>query len=195
MPTADSNSNEFSHPIADLYGRWALNPLVDIAHAVSHDIVVRPQNYRQLPDDVAEILTDFRFKLGSDPDWPNAFQRTLSFKVLCQVSLASPPLRAAALRFSEHPDGHRNAQLVDEFRNSVVGVSEQLAPLEGRALFLATNVTRLIFERSVRLFQEPRIAQAFGLPPAPSDGWPLGGNFSGDGAYLVAEMRVIHPSV
>jgi hypothetical protein len=188
MPSAHPGPEEPLHPIADLYSRWALNPLVDIARAVAHDVVVRPQNYRRLPDDVAEILTDFRFKLGSDPDWPDAFQRTLSFKVLSQVNLASPSIRAVALRAGQLPDGHRDARLLDDFRDGVAGLRAQLAPLEGHALTMVSDGTRAIFERSVRLFQEPQIAQAFALPPAPATDWPLGSNFSGDGAYLVAEI-------
>jgi hypothetical protein len=188
MPAADPSREEFSHPIADLYGYWALNPLVEIARAIAYDVVVRPQHYRDLPDDLAEILTNFRFKLGSDPDWPDAFQRTLSFKVLYQVSLASPPIRAAALRLGQQPDDDRNAQLLDAFRDAVSEARAQLAPLEGHALAMISRETRPIFERSVRLFQEPQIAQVFGLPPAPAGDWPLGGNFSGDGAYLVAEV-------
>ncbi len=187
MPAADPRQ-ESLHPLADLYGRWALNPLVDIARAIAYDVVVRPQNYRDLPEDAARILTDFRFKLGSDPDWPDAFQRTLSFKVLCKVSLASPPVRAVALRYGQYPDGDRNAQILDALRDAVAGVRAQLTPLEGHALAMVSRETRPIFERSVQLFQEPQIAQAFGLPPAPADDWPLGGNFSGDGAYLVAEI-------
>src|SRR5690242_13642426 len=128
MPAADPSRQESLHPLADLYGRWALNPLVDIARAIAYDVVVRPQNYRDLPEDVARILTDFRFKLGSDPDWPDAFQRTLSFKVLCKVSLASPPVRAVALRYGQHSDGDRNAQILDALRDAVAGVRAQLIP-------------------------------------------------------------------
>lgn len=187
MSATDSDRQESLHPIADLYGRWALNPLVDVARTIAYDVVVRPQNYRDLPDDIMEILANFRFKLGFDPDWPDAFQRTLNFKVLYQVSLASPPVRAVALRYGQI-DVDQNAQILDVLRDAVAGARAQLAPLEGQALAMVSRESRAIFERSVRLFQEPQIAKAFGLPPAPADDWPLGGNFNGGGAYLVAEI-------
>lgn len=188
MSATDSGRQESLHPIADLYGRWALNPLVDVARAIAYDVVVRPQSYPDLSDDVLRILTDFRFKLGSDPDWPDAFQRTLSFKVLCQVSLASPPVRAVALRYGQYFDVDHNAQVLDALRDAVTGARAQLAPLEGQALAMVSRESRPIFERSVRLFQEPQIAKAFGLPPAPANDWPLEGNFDGGGAYLVAQI-------
>lgn len=86
--TAETNgsSGQSLHPLAQLYARWALNPLVEIAHGLAHDVAVRPENYRHLSRSTIETLNNFRFKLGTDPHWPNAFQRTLSFRPLYRVS-------------------------------------------------------------------------------------------------------------
>jgi len=177
-----------SHPVAQLYGHWALNPLVEIAHTISHDFVARPQQYRNVSDDVADILADFRFKLGSDRDWPDAFQRTLSFKVLHQVNLVGPTIRQAALLLRQQQLEGENGKLLDAFRDAASEFRTQIESLEGQALAMSCDQTGAIFNSAVRVLQDPGVAKAFGLPPAPSNDWPLGGNFSGDGAYLIEVM-------
>jgi len=179
-----AKSQTSNHQLAELYGRWALNSLVEVAYVLSHDVAVRPQNYQQLTAESANTLAGLRFKLGADPEWPDAFQRTLNFKVLFQVSLASPPVREAALLHVENPsDEMRNA-----FRVAVTNFRAQLAPLEGQGLSLVANQTRPIFERTVALFRDPAITGAFGMPAVPGENWPLDGNFSGRGANTIAEI-------
>ena len=172
------------HPLGELYGLWALNPLVEIVRVLSFDVATRPQSYRKLTDNAAAVLSGFRFKLGTDPEWPDAFQRSLNFKVLCQVSLATPPLREAALRYTEKPSD----QMREAFRAAATSCRAQLAPIEGHALSLIADQSRLIFERAVSLLQDSTIADAFAMSPVHSEQWPLGGNFSGEAAYMIAEL-------
>ena len=187
MPASDVASRNSLHPIAELYGRWALNPLVDVASAIAHDVAVRPNRYKQLSAKTVSILNDFRFKLGTDAEWPNAFQRTLSFRVLYHASLASPPLREAALLYCR--GGQKDDDpLLDAFRDAAAGFRARIEPLVGDALAMLVGQTGPIFDHAVALFQDEDVAQAFGLPSAPSSNWPLGGDFSGDGAYLVAAI-------
>lgn len=85
MSDAPSAGQDDTHPVGELYGRWTLNFLVDLAHTIAHDFVARPRQYRDVPEDIAALLSDFRFKMGAAPEWPDAFQRTLSFKMLHRV--------------------------------------------------------------------------------------------------------------
>ncbi|HSK46643.1 MAG TPA: hypothetical protein VLA05_01400 [Coriobacteriia bacterium] len=172
------------HPLAELYRLWALNPLVEIARVMSFDVPVRPQNYRQLTDETTAILSGFRFKMGTDPEWPDAFQRALNFKVLCQVSLASPALREAALRYGDAANDHSR----ESFNAVAVSCRSQLAPLEGHALSLLADRSRTIFQRAVTLLRDPAVARAFGVSPAPAGEWPLSADFNGEAAYMVAEL-------
>ncbi len=185
MGRSDVDASESLHPLAELYARWALNPLVEVACAVAYDVSVRPHQYRDLSDEVASVLSDFRFRLGSDPAWPDAIQRALSFKALYQVNLSSPRVRQAALVSAERREERARAGAL---REAASELRAQLEPLEGRALTMTCETTRPIFDRAVTVFQDPAVAGAFGLPPAPTDGWPAGGNFSGPAARLVAEM-------
>ncbi len=90
------------HPVALLYGRWALNPLVEIVQTLSYDFAARPRQYKEVSIETANILADFRFKFGNDRYWPDAFQRTLNFKSLQQVNLAAPALRQAAILLTQN---------------------------------------------------------------------------------------------
>lgn len=64
------------HPLADLYGYWALNPLVEIARVLSFDVALRPQHYRVLAPVTSDTLVAFRYKVGTSSEWPDTFQRT-----------------------------------------------------------------------------------------------------------------------
>ncbi|MEO6772231.1 MAG: hypothetical protein ABI467_04315 [Kofleriaceae bacterium] len=172
------------HPLAELYGLWALNPLVEVARVLSFDVAVRPQNYRALDPKTAETLAGFRFKVGADPLWPDTFQRTLNFKPLYQVALATPPLREAALRYLEAPsDAMREA-----FRTVATSCRAQLEPLEGHGLSLTVDQSRAIFARAISLLQDPAIAHVFAPVAVPASGWPFDGNIHGDAANLVAHI-------
>lgn len=175
-----------SHPIGELYGRWALNFLVDLAHAIAHDFVVRPRHYRAVPDEIASILADFRFKLGSDPQWPDAFQRTLSFKMLYPVCVAAAPLRAAAMTYQGR-QRETDESLAEAYRQSARDFREQAGTVEGAALATVSHQTASIFDNAKAVFTSPEVAQAFGLTPAPVEGWPFGGDFSNAAAALVDE--------
>ncbi len=174
-------------PLADLYGYWALNPLVEIAHVLSFDVAVRPQRYRTLTTATSETLVGFRYKVGASSEWPDRFQRALNFKPLYQVALATPPVREAALRFVECPcDQTREA-----FRIASNACRSHLRSLEGHGLTLVVDQVAAIFARAVSVFRDPTIGRNAGA----LENWPLDGNFSADAAHMIADhvrdLRVI----
>lgn len=173
------------HPIGELYARWALNFMVDLAHAIAHDFVVRPRHYRAVPEEIASILADFRFKLGSDPQWPDAFQRTLSFRMLYPVCVAAAPLREAAMTYQGR-QREADESPAEAYRQSARDFREQAGGVEGSALATVSYQTASIFDKATAVFTSPEVAQAFGLTPAPA-GWPLSGEFSMAAAALVDE--------
>jgi hypothetical protein len=195
MSSPSSFGAEASHPLAGLYGRWAFNFLVDLAHAVAHDFIARPQHYRAVPDHIAELFSDFRYKLGTDPSWPDAFQRTFSFKMLNRVCFASVPVRHAAVVFYQKSRDAEKETLLEVFREAAVDFRTQVASLEGRSLAAVSREINTVFESARRVFANQAVAAVFGLPPAPDEGWPLGGNFSGPAAELVDEMVRTLPRV
>ncbi len=181
---ATSSENAGRHAFSELYARWALNPLVDVAQAVAHDVAVRPHLYRALDPHVVECIAGFRHRMGTSPEWPDAFQRTLSFKPLYQVSVASPPIRAAAIHCASEPD---SAPLMDQFRETVKVFSDHLRGFTGDALNMLCEQSRPIFEQAVCLLQSEAVANAFGVKPAPQRDWPVG-LMAAKGAILVSTI-------
>ena len=128
----------FGNPLAELYSLWALNPLVEVARILSHDVAIRPQHYQSLSPKLSNAVTGLRYKVGNDPSWPDVFQRSLAFKPLYKVGLATPQLREAALRYMERP----SEPLRESFRLAASSSAESLAPLLGQSLDLSALQVR-----------------------------------------------------
>lgn len=171
------------------YGRWSLDCLVDLAHAISHDYVARPRHYRHIPDDIAEVLSRFRFSTGSDPAWPNGLQRAASYHSLmgplCQ-RMAS--LRASAISVAKSTPGEGSNLLRRAFIDEIDSTRPSLPKPDGNEISAQERSIQGIFDNAVRVLTCKQVAEVFGLPPAPGDGWPMNGHLDGDAAYLCEEI-------
>lgn len=112
----EETSQSSQHPIAALYQRSVLDPIVEVARAISHDFVKRPRHYRAVPEHVAGILEGFRIRTGSNPEWLSAAQRANLFAPIfgaafCSISIG---LRSASLAFAERGAG-MNPDLLEGF--------------------------------------------------------------------------------
>jgi hypothetical protein len=97
--------------------------------------------------------------------------------------------------FSERGrDAEKDTQ-VEVFRDAAVDFRTQLESIEGPSLAAVSREIGAVFESARRVFTDRAIAAAFGFPPAPPDGWPLDGNFSGTAAELVDEVVRTLPRV
>lgn len=177
-----------SHPLGELYKRYALSPLIEIVEYLSHDFVARPQLYANVSSDVRDILEDFRFKLGKHPKWPNAFQRTLNFKIIGAVNLAGPPLRAAALACAQSEGEKSQTRLLESFTEACSAFREELEGLDGSSLRANCDQICEIFDSAVTVLQDAGVANAYGCSPAPAKNWPLQRPFSGSAAGLIEEI-------
>ncbi|HEY7495654.1 MAG TPA: hypothetical protein VIH59_31690 [Candidatus Tectomicrobia bacterium] len=189
MPSNEHNATiPPLHPIAELYGKWAFNFMVDVATAIAHDFVDRPQHYRHVPNGTKDVLASFRSLVGAHPDWPNAEQRIAIFRgVLSSACLASASLREAALVYIEHGTASNEALLLDAFQDTATSFRNQLKTLEGHSLDISSQQIGAIFDHALQLFGTAELVRVFDLPRAPEGRWPLGGDFSAEGAYLVTE--------
>lgn len=193
--------------IAEMYGRWTLDCIVELANAVALDFVTRPRHYRPVPESVAGTLAQFKSLTGKHPNWPDTAQRAAIYIALlgasdatsgggrsAQFHQASAALREAAKAFSERVYDTGVAMLRQSFRDRVVTLRAYLNTLEGRVVALGHSQTSAIFTQAKTVLSNKEVAGVFGLPPAPVGDWPLSGDFSGDGAYLVEEIaRALQP--
>jgi hypothetical protein len=200
---------EKANAIPDIYARWTLDCVVEAALAIAIDYRTRYRQYRDVPTDVARLLADMKSKVGADPKWPNKDQRTAMTLPLLGPSdadtdtevsgpfcEAAKAVRAAAIAYSERVFNTGEPMLRQAFVDAARHFYAYLTTLDGSVVTNADEDTKPIFEKSGKVLSDEGVAKAFGLPPAPSDSWPVpdriedrgGGYLDGNGAYLVEEV-------
>lgn len=188
---ADSGTRESSeYPLAALYQRSVLDPIVEVAFMISHDFVERPLHYRAVPAKVAGILENFRIRTGSDPKWPSTAQRDEVFEPLFGDAFTTTgnALRAASVAFAE--SAARSLEtLQDSVRDTCTAFRAYLKSIDGRVVSLADTQTQPVFHNAVEVFRSEAVTGAFGLLP-PGRSWPLDTDSeSPDGTVLIEEIQ------
>lgn len=194
-------------PIVGIYAHWTLDCVVEAATAIAHDYRTRYRQYHAASPEIATILADMNSRTGYDPIWPNAAQRTAintpligSSDALANGDTTSPfhqtalAVRTAAIAYAERVYDTGEAMLRQAFIDAARHFQAYLSTLSGGVVERARHDTEPIFRQSIQVLTNREIAQAFGLPPAPSNAWPLpdaitdDNYFNGDGAYLMEEV-------
>jgi hypothetical protein len=196
-------------PVADTYGRWTLDCVIELVSGIADDYVKRYRQYRAVPNNISKLLTEFRTRTGSDPEWPNTAQRTAIFTPLVGASDRKPgsdrtapfhdvagALRAAAVAYSERVYDTGEPMLRQAFLDAARHFRAYLTTLSGSVVDSSRIQTEPMFQRATQVLQTAQVAQAFGgLPPAPDKSWPLpqerdlgAAYLDGNAAYLVEEI-------
>jgi mersacidin/lichenicidin family type 2 lantibiotic len=160
MPTRAASST----PLSDLYITRALDPLIELARALSGDFVRRPQHHARASAEEAALLTNFRLLYGKHPEWPDASQRSYAsakpFARMCQSFAA---VRLAAIRYM----GDATAPGAPIARRSFVDSAEQaratLQPMEGAPISIVAETHSALLKRAVTVVSSDRMAAAFGV--------------------------------
>jgi hypothetical protein len=103
-------------------------------------------------------------------------------------------VRTAAIAYSERVYDTGEAMLRQAFIDAARQFEAYLLTLSGGVVDRARHDTEPIFRHSIRVLTNREVAQAFGLPAAPPEAWPLPEKitdhnyFNGDGAYLMEEV-------
>jgi len=196
--------------IPGIYARWTLDCVVEAATVVAHDYRTRYRQYRNVdPEIIGVVLADIKSRVGFDPRWPNKDQRTAinepllgpseaeagadSTAPFCEAATA---VRAAAIAYSERVFDTGEPMLRQAFIDAARHFRAYLLTLGGSVVVRAMKETEPFFQRSTEVLSNQGVADAFGLPAAPTKSWPLpepveerdNGYLSGDGAYLVDEI-------
>jgi mersacidin/lichenicidin family type 2 lantibiotic len=181
--------------LAGLYQRAVLDPIVEVARTIAHDLVRRPRHYRSVPENVAVILEGFRNRTGRNAEWLSATQRKNVFSSMFDVSLAecSTYMRSAVVGLAEHGIGG-NPALLGPVRDAVSAFRANLKALDGRAISEADRETGPVFRNAIEVLRNEAVAFAFGLPAAPGGTWPMDGALEADetssnGGYLIEVIQ------
>jgi hypothetical protein len=196
-------------PVADTYARWTLDCVIELVTSIAEDYVKRYRQYRDVPEHISKLLTEFRLRTGSDPEWPNTIQRTAMFTPLVGASDRKPgsdraapfhevsgTLRSAAVAYSERVYDTGEPMLKQAFVDAARHFRAYLVTLSGSVVDSSRAHTEPMFRRATEVLTTTQVAQAFGgLPPAPTKSWPLplgrGGGpeyLDGNAGYLIEEV-------
>ncbi|MBO0698963.1 MAG: hypothetical protein J2P46_11260, partial [Zavarzinella sp.] len=184
------------NPLAALYQRSVLDPMVEIARALSLDFVQRPRQYRGIPEAVGGVLENFRTRIGTSPEWPDTKQREVLFASLFGDAFrtTSTDLQSAAIAFAERRVEMKPDPQEDRVRDAAVAFRDYLRGLDGPAVTRADRETATVFRGAAELFQNKEVAGRFGVSPAPGGNWPFevaadADAASADGALLIEEIQ------
>ena len=185
------------HPIAALYQRSVLDPIVEVARAVAVDLVRRPRSTGSFPANVTDIIEGFRIATGINPVWPNAAQRAGLFAPIFGDAFRTTgiDLRLAALAFAERRVEMTPDPLADRVRDTAAAFRACLKAVEGPAVWLAEKGTRPVFQSAIELFRQGAVAGLFGLAPAPGGNWPFEGAVGAEAAATASLIEEIQRSL
>jgi mersacidin/lichenicidin family type 2 lantibiotic len=183
-------SNNGGNPISEFYQRMALDSIIKLVHTLSYNYTEQPFRYEGVSENVHVILTDFRYREGTDPDLPNALQRYKIYDGLLGKSFwrICKSLRRGAVIFSEQGSGKGENILRRYIEDELVTLRAYLKTIDEPSVHISERQIRTIFEKAVTVLRSPEIARVIGLRPITEKGWPLEGVFSSIGAKLVEEI-------
>lgn len=186
----------------DMYGQWAMDiPVIETAMGVARDFVDRPSFFTGVSDDVAGVLADLWYRVGSDPRFPDSRKRAAIFGAIfgacdcfspddhtytTQFQTARDAVLEAAVRFSKRTFDEGRISLLKAFHDRLITLREYLTTFDGVSVRRSHGETLSMFDACVQVLKSGEIARAYGLPPAPPKAtWPLRGEYSGQGAQLI----------
>lgn len=174
-------------PISALYQRRMLDCVVEIAQAVSQDYFRRSNHYRDVPEKIRSILSEFQTLVGSHPDWPDTTQRaSISDSILKDLCMALPGQSA---KFLIQKESDKNNEVVQEtLMQEAHSLHSILEGLERRRVQIGENSTRKIFQNAVEVLKCKEIARIFGMSPIPKGDWPINGVFNLESAYFIEKI-------
>ena len=192
----ESDPTIFAEFAANVYTRWVLDALVEIAYAISVDFVNRPQLY-QGPD-IPDFIVDLRMSYGNLKSVPNTLQRQALMMPIfgrsdglkpdatngsSSFQMARKKLIDACIAFSERAVDTGIPMLKDRVRSALIPLRSHLDGIQGRSFDLGGKQIFEIFSAVNVILIAPAVTQVFGIPQI-NAGWPFLSN-DPNGAKLV----------
>lgn len=182
----DFDSFKQLDPLAQLYFFRVLDLLVDLVHTLSHSFISKPQLYRDLEQDEADILGKFFTQYGTEPKFLNPNQRNHifdaifgypgghegndcdSFPVLRDSLLDACARYAANIRKGDNIDA-----LTAEVDTALIPFRNYLLGLQGGAVVWGLDRLTDVTTAAYRILQNDTVAIANGVSKAPRSPWPI----------------------
>lgn len=179
------------HPVAELYAMATLDVLIELARAVAYDAVRRVAQYREIPDRTSGMLESLRSRVGSEPDWPSAVQRSALYTSLLGAEFCAATIawRTSAFAAARVANGSGNPQIREAFGESSATGRAYFGTFDGRALTRSAHPLSAMFTQAAAVLKSPAVAGSFGVGAVVDGDWPLSEAVSGSAGYLVESIR------
>lgn len=187
--------------IADMYERWTLDCVIELAQAIAVDFVSRPRQYKDVPEAIATTLQNFWFLSDTDPLFPGAAKRQMTFTPLLgpsdgkrgehnsQFHMSSAALRERARAFTERQVETGEDSLRRAFQDAVITLRSYLVTLTANSVVTIGNTqTDNVFKRAAEVLTTSEVTGVFGRTPSGQTGWPLASTFDDNGAQVIEEV-------
>jgi hypothetical protein len=202
MPSASSatTDDEFPTVAGNLYARWALDCLADIAYAISTDAIARPQLYQS--DDIPDDLVTLRMSYGTAPHFPNATQRQAMMMPILGPSdglrrgassqssfrIARRNLLDACAAFAEQASDIEESILEDRIRSCAGTLRAHFQGIRGKSFRLSAQQINALFEVALRILKTSGITKVFGIEHIEPE-WPFN-SMEPNGAKFVESVGI-----
>jgi hypothetical protein len=188
METPHKTHSHATSFLGDMYARWTLDCLVEIAHAISIDYFSNPEFYQG--DDTPDDIVDLWLSYGSIKNFPNMNQRGILAGAIFGDSDGHPPKGATMLNDAFHQDRDRlfsaciaaQTATASESRRGLNQQVEQALPsfqsylegFPGKAASSAYGQIKSVSETSFVIMRSDTISSRFiGTHSKISAEWPL----------------------
>jgi mersacidin/lichenicidin family type 2 lantibiotic len=185
----DSSAATSTHPLVRIYLARAFDPVILAARGVALDVGERPHAYQHLPEAIAHTFSDFRTYSGKHPEWPDAAQRIVTVRrTLGRFYVSFAGIRRSAMSLAE--SASRRGELVarSTLAEEAMALRAAVAPLEGEELEALAAVETGLLRRAETVLTSQAVAAAFGAAEVSGGGWPDGGLYSAQLAYLCEQV-------
>jgi hypothetical protein len=184
---AATATHHYRDLVGDMYSRWTLDAVVEIAHAVSLDYVARPDFYRgPVPDKIVDLLSSW----GYSRNYPDKHQRSrMNFPVFGACDGYRPPkgvmtitdkfhqyrepLFKACVAYTERTITDSRGGLREAVVEAMTFFPSFLRNFDGHSIRSSYEQIRFISDLSFDILRSSTVSGAFGVAPAPSENWPL----------------------
>lgn len=198
MPSDTATTDdEFPTIAGNLYARWTLDCLTEIAYAISTDAISRPQLYQS--DDIPDDLVPLRMSYGTAPHFPNSTQRQAMMMPILGSSdgfkgagsqssfqIARRKFVDACAAFAEQASQIEGSILEDRIRSSAKILRAHFHGIRGKSFLLSEKQIQALFDITVRTLKAPGVTKIFGIGHLEPE-WPMDST-DPNGAKLVENL-------
>jgi hypothetical protein len=185
----------YRHVVGDMYSRWVLDCIVEIAYAVSKDFIARPEFYKGV---VPAGITDLRMAYGNARGLPSRSQRQEMNAPIFGASDGYPsdsandkfralrkPLFDACVVYLTRTVADATTPLQESVISALELFQFRLKTFDGVSIRRSNDQISSIFELSSDVLRSDGVLRVFsGVQPSPPVSWPLNSNDS-NGSLLI----------